>query len=105
MSTIKGGKHIGKVRSWIQWNAINGSEVTWGSQEPLRFSKQITPAMLERLAQDIRDASMDEIRGNLESLKRIADRLSDPDDTPSHDWDIKLLQEDLKSIIEKLGGF
>lgn len=105
MSTIKGGKHIGKVRRWIQWNAVNGSDVLWGSHEPLRFSQQITPAMLERLAQDIRSASMDEIRGDLERIKNRFDRMVDETDTDTKEFSQMVIQGDLKNFLERLEGF
>jgi hypothetical protein len=49
----KGGSWLGAIRSWIQWNAINGSQVTWGSDEPLRFTKALTVKDLEELAAEI----------------------------------------------------
>jgi hypothetical protein len=49
----KGGSWLGAIRSWIQWNAINGSQVTWGSDEPLRFTKSLTVKDFEELAAEI----------------------------------------------------
>lgn len=31
-----GGSWISAARSWIQWRKVNGSDVTWGSQQELR---------------------------------------------------------------------
>lgn len=31
-----GGNWLGAVRTWIQWNCVNGSSVTWGSHDELR---------------------------------------------------------------------
>lgn len=48
-----GGEHLGTMRSWIQWHCHNGSDVTWGSEEPLRFSN-ITVREMEELAERIK---------------------------------------------------
>lgn len=34
--TKNGGKWLGTARSWIQHKCINGSDVTWGSNEVLK---------------------------------------------------------------------
>ena len=39
-------KIIEITRKWVKWNCINGSTVTWGSEEQL----DMTPAKLERFA-------------------------------------------------------
>ena len=44
---------IGIVRKWIQWNAENGSTVTWGSNDVLRFNKDLKVKDLENLALEI----------------------------------------------------
>lgn len=54
--SIEAGAHLRAVRSWIQWNCINGSQVTWGSNEPLRFSRELTVKDMEVLAQKIANA-------------------------------------------------
>lgn len=69
------GKHLGIVRSWIQWNALNGSDVTWGSHAGLRFSRTITPAVMETLAQDICDGVVFDIQQDLRPLQRMFERL------------------------------
>lgn len=53
--TVKSGTHLALVRSFIQQHAINGSDVTWGSHDVLRFTG-ITVSDLEHLAQRIADA-------------------------------------------------
>jgi len=58
---VTSGPHLGVVRSWIQWNFLNGDQITWGSQDPLISKRAFTPHELERLAEDIRDAVMDEV--------------------------------------------
>ena len=60
---IKGGAHLGEMRRWIQWHALNGDTVTWGSRDVLRL-KDVTPGDLDRLAQDIRDAVLREFKVN-----------------------------------------
>ena len=49
-------KALGVVRSWIQRNALNGSSVTWGSSEELKFNRNVSPKMLEELAKEIHEA-------------------------------------------------
>jgi hypothetical protein len=61
MSDIKGGAHLGEMRRWIQWHALNGDTVTWGSRDLLRL-KDVTAGDLDRLAQDIRDAVLREFK-------------------------------------------
>jgi hypothetical protein len=51
--TEMGGSHLGTIRSWIQWNCLNGDSVTWGSQDPLKFKGSITVKEFETLAVDI----------------------------------------------------
>lgn len=43
----------GAIRDWIQWTFINGSSVTWNSNEQLRSTRGITPRMFEELADKI----------------------------------------------------
>ena len=109
MSRIKGGNHVGIVRKWLQWNAINGDSVTWGSADVLKFSRTLTPALFEKLAQDIRDASVEEIRGNIEGLEVFVDRIRSAVENKSEDtdisWDIMMLESELKNILEELNGF
>lgn len=52
---VESGPHLGLVRNFIQWHAINGSDVTWGSNDLVRFSS-VTVDDLEQLAQRIYDA-------------------------------------------------
>ena len=61
MFGIKGGAHLGVVRNWIQRKAWNGENVTWGSLEYLRLH-DLTVSDLEHLAQDIRDAVLEEFK-------------------------------------------
>lgn len=63
-SVIKSGAHLGVVRRWIQWNARNGSEVTWGSDETLVL-QAVTTRDMENLAQQIADAAVKEYKERL----------------------------------------
>jgi hypothetical protein len=49
-SASQGGWWLGAVRSWIQSNCINGSSVTWSSNEELRCTRAFTPALVEEIA-------------------------------------------------------
>ena len=53
------GKHLSAVRSWIQWHAVNGSDVTWSSQDVLQM-RPPTVMEMENLAQEIADAVLRE---------------------------------------------
>lgn len=63
----KSGAHLGAVRNWIQWEAYNGDAVTWGSHEVLNIKQNVTPKLLEDLAQDIANAIYDD-PGTLDRL-------------------------------------
>lgn len=54
----KGGKWLGKARSWLQWHKLNGSEVTWGSNDELRTP--FTVSEIERLASEVAEAAIAE---------------------------------------------
>ena len=58
---IQGGSHLGTVRNWIKWHFCfgNGETVTWGTHEVLH-GRDVHVDDLERLAQDICDAVLDE---------------------------------------------
>ena len=59
--SVKSGVHLGVVHSWIQWKCKNGEHVTWGSETDVLHAT-LTPARLERLAQDIADSVFREIK-------------------------------------------
>jgi hypothetical protein len=44
---------LGTTRRWIQQNALNGSSVTWGSDEKLRFTRELTVKDFEDLAMEL----------------------------------------------------
>jgi hypothetical protein len=64
LGTLKkaGGKWLGIARSWIQWNFLNGSDVTWGSQDVLR-GKDLTVFDVEHLAAIVAESAINEDRG------------------------------------------
>lgn len=55
---IKSGPHLGVVHNYIKWHARNGERVTWGHHELLEMDLHVDD--LERIAQDIRDAVLEE---------------------------------------------
>lgn len=59
----RGGAPLGTVRQWMQWNAYNGEDVTWGSHTDVLRLKTMTPAVLEALAADIAAATLNEFIG------------------------------------------
>lgn len=59
----RGGAPLGTVRNWMQRNAYNGEDVTWGSHTDVLRLKTMTPAVLEALAADIAAATLNEFIG------------------------------------------
>lgn len=103
MPYCKGGSHLGTVRSWMQRKAANGESVTWGSNEELRFRCSITPSLLENLAQDIRDASISDMKKDVKRLLHIATRLNDTinaEDRGGPMWDASLLKRELERLLK-----
>lgn len=58
-----GGNWLGIIRSWMQSSARNGSDVTWGSHEPLYMTASLTPFNMEHLAARIAQAAINEHMG------------------------------------------
>jgi hypothetical protein len=44
---------LGKMREWIQWNAINGSSVIWGSDDIPKFQRNLSVKFFEELALEL----------------------------------------------------
>lgn len=53
---LEAGEHLRIIRSWIQWKCFNGSSVTWGSNDTLKFTRDPTVSEMEALAQNIANA-------------------------------------------------
>lgn len=67
-----GGEWLGVVRSWIQSNFRNGSDVIWGGHEPLIHTSAITASRLESLAAAIASATVREHMGTyVHRVKKI----------------------------------
>lgn len=102
---VHGGRHLGVVRSWMQRKALNGSEVTWSSQDHLKFSAVLTPDLFEKLAQEIRDASVREILGKLKTSQTIVKRMKSPtEETLTQvvsSFDLRFLEGELDKILEE----
>jgi hypothetical protein len=71
---ITSGAHLGVVRNWIKWHAWNGSRIDFGSREMLKM-KGLSALDLDRLAQDIRDAVIEEEGLRVSELDDLARRL------------------------------
>lgn len=56
----EGGDWLGVVRDWIQCRCVNGSDVTWGSDDTLRPNGGITVRDLEGLASRVAAAAINE---------------------------------------------
>jgi len=59
----QGGSHMAAVRNWMQWNCLNGSDVTWGSDDVLRVKEPLTPRLLEELACQVAAAAINDFKG------------------------------------------
>lgn len=59
-----GGNWLGSIRSWIQFNAMNGSDVTWGSNEFVKL-RHLTVFELECLAAQIALATLEQFKERL----------------------------------------
>jgi hypothetical protein len=112
---IKSGKHLGVVRSWMQHSAVNGDQVTWGSNEQLKMRINLTPDVMEHLAQDIANAAVGEVLADVSNLSRILDRADQTlkklwpkeenieirDAYSSLLWDLTLAKSELAKMLEK----
>lgn len=58
-----GGNWLGLVRNWIQINFRNGSDVQWGSFDPLNPSSVLNPKKIEDLAARIAAEAVNEHMG------------------------------------------
>jgi hypothetical protein len=65
----KGGDWLGAARSWMQRKKLNGSRVTWGSQEELQ--PPMTVSDVEEVAAEAAAAELRRIENILE--KRVLD--------------------------------
>jgi hypothetical protein len=80
MPAEKFGAHIGAIHRWIQWNAIRGDQVAWGSNEPLVLKRNVSPALLEDVAQEVADAVIDD--SSLITSKKLQSSWDDIGNTP-----------------------
>lgn len=58
-----GGDWLGAIREWIKCKFRNGSDVTWGSFDPLVGGSALTPAELERIASVVARAAINQHMG------------------------------------------
>jgi len=65
------GAHLKAVRGWMQQNFHNGSEVAWGSDMILEQKNNITPGVIEDLAERIRAALVQGYVGQEARANRI----------------------------------
>jgi hypothetical protein len=56
----RGGKWLGEAREWIQMRCLNGSDVTWGSQDQLQ--PPLTVEKMEDFAAHVAAAAINEDR-------------------------------------------
>ncbi len=109
----EGGAHMGAVRTWIQWNCHNGSDVTWGSDDRLQFNHHPTVKTLEDLAVRIGVGALsdrftyDEFRAlwsATKSLKEIKAKTTDEVHSKALDGIITLLEQLRKGYGEVTPG-
>ena len=68
------GDYLGFIRHWMQCKFRNGSQVTWGSLDPLHGGPALTPKLFEDLVHKAAVLALREYRG--EEALRIAGRLT-----------------------------
>lgn len=61
MTIVKSGGHLGVMREWIKWNARNGDQVQWASNDVVQL-KSLSVNELEILAQEIRNKVFEETK-------------------------------------------
>ena len=75
----QGGHWLHAVRTWMQWNCLNGSKVTWGSDEVLRTRYgHVTVAQIEDLAAEVAAVAINEHEQKkimLEKTQKIFDEI------------------------------
>lgn len=59
----EGGAWLAEVREHILWNSFNGSDVTWGSDDEVRFTRPLSVHDLEYLAAKIAAKALTEFKG------------------------------------------
>lgn len=97
-----GGKWLGAVRSWIQWNCINGSDVIWGSLDELKKSAPFRVKDLEDIAAlpMLVGANMKIRASSLESAIRQANEANLPTDSDYIDGSFEINQDIIEEYIE-----
>lgn len=90
-----GGKWLGIARKWMQSNFINGSIVTWGSDDVLKSNKNITPKIVEDLAARIASAVDKDIDTYKEKEKTLLKKV----------WSLEMEVERLKKNVDKAKRF
>lgn len=95
----KGGKWLGTIRNWIQWNCLNGSDVIWGSNETL--NAPITVKKIEDAAGTVAWSVIKpfyNIRKGLEEIFKIQYENRDITEIKSI---VKEMNEEIKLLAEK----
>ena len=91
-----GGEWLGAVRTWIQWNCVNGDRVTWGSNENL-----IVPITVKRLEDAAGDAAWAMIEPFYDIKKGMREMLNIHLNEGKNVRDIlKDMQEEINNISE-----
>ena len=73
--TKSGGAWLAAARSWIQWNCVNGSGVTWGSDEILQCKRNFTPALVEEIAATAVNAAFPEVDKLNDKIRVLREKL------------------------------
>jgi hypothetical protein len=98
-----GGPHLGVVRSWMQSEFFNGSQVTWGSNDQLG-NTGLSPLKMEGLAGRIKDAVVADV---LKCLKRFLPDSPASDETARltpHEQQRKLYAQATENLRRKTGA-
>ena len=71
----KGGNWLGAAREWMQWKKINGSDVTWNSDDELRPT--MTVRDVEDLAAHVAAAVMNDMPNNMLTVSGGREKTND----------------------------
>ena len=61
-----GGSWLGYARKWIQSNCINGEDVTWGSDDPLKLRICLRVSDIEEIARNAAKLAVEEYSQKVE---------------------------------------
>jgi hypothetical protein len=65
---MSGPKYLARLHQWLKSRATNWSDLGWSSPKEVEFKNAVTLSDLEGLANDVKDAVLDEVETALPGL-------------------------------------